>query len=448
MPTIVQENDPQPAALPLSRRERRWLTVTVAVAFALRLIYACATTGLSITPPKDYREYVLSGQRLLRQGTIVSPLITTREPTEPSALIPPAYSFLVAGVYALLGVETRPATALLRLINVAASTAVVVFAFLLARRLAGRKAAWGGAILATLHPTLIGYVTYLWDTTLFTLAVVVSAYVAHRLGDRPPTARRMLLFGLWLGAVAWINPALTIAYPFFVLWPIVRSGGWRWKRVARGVIVSVAGWALAIAPWTIRNYIQFDRIFYMRNGLGLELWLGTCPEADADPARVFYERFPLLNEDAQAKVSRIEEQAFLDEARHKAFEAIRADPGRFVKLVALRTLDYWAGTMLTRSRHTRFGYPLAPSKRIVSISQGVSVLMLIVLLIVRRRRPVAGTGWLVMVLLVFSIVYCITHVQIRYRAPTEPILMVLLAVLAFPATVERLRVAPPSLDRS
>jgi hypothetical protein len=41
-------------------------------------------------------------------------------------------------------------------------------------------------------------------------------------------------------------------------------------------------------------------------------------------------------------------------------------------------------------------------------------------------RPVP---WLVAILIAFSLVYCVTHVQVRFRAPLEPVFAVLIGGL-------------------
>ena len=89
---------------------RTWLIFLFVGAFAIRMGFCAAKTGLGQTLERDYREYVLAGERLLRHGTLVSPLILADTDQAPSALLPPTYAALVAGVYAALGPETFSAT--------------------------------------------------------------------------------------------------------------------------------------------------------------------------------------------------------------------------------------------------------------------------------------------------------------------------------------------------
>ena len=322
----------------------------------LRVAYGMASGSLGHTGP-GYLEYVRAGQRLLENGTLTSPLITDVVDPRPSALMPPAYAAFVAAVYALLGVNTFAATLTLHLVNAAATSLAVLFVFLIIRALSTLRAAWLGALIAAINPTLIGFTDYVWDTSLFALGVIVAAWFSIQLSSMPKTAGRWLAFGFYLGALALLNPALTIAYPFLVLWPVVRDRAGGLRPIIRTVLLATCGWAVAITPWTVRNYVQLDELLYVRSGIMLELWLGVCPETEEHGSAVYAEQFPLLNEGAQAHVSAVGEAAYLDECRTKALQAISGDPWRFARLSGIRAVDYWLGTVFTHTAPGEGGWP-------------------------------------------------------------------------------------------
>lgn len=237
---------------------RIWLTALFVVALALRLGYAVlASDPKRNLPPHGYAEYVMAGARLLEYGTLTSPLILEDADHGPSAVMPPGYAALVASVYGLLGTETSAASFVLYAINALATSLCVVCAFFMARELGGEVAAWLAALVVAVNPTLIGFTSFFWDTNLFCLGVALAALLSLRLADKPVGAARWLCFGLYLGALALLNPALTVAYPFLVLWPLTKSHGWRIKPLLRGIALTVLGWILVIAPWTVRNLRPF-----------------------------------------------------------------------------------------------------------------------------------------------------------------------------------------------
>lgn len=421
----------------LSARIRGWLGLLVIVAFALRLAFCNATVGLGRSLGDQYREYIIAGTRLLEQGTLACPLILeaddrhagrTLQATAPSALLPPAYVGLVASVYGLLGTETFAATLVLQVINAVATSLTVACVFLIACKLGGATAGWLAALIVIINPTLIGFTTYVWDTSLFTLGVTLSVYLSLRLSDSRVGRRGWLGFGFLLGGIALLNPALTIAYPLLVLWPITKSNGWRFRPMLRPVAMTLCGWGIAITPWTIRNYVHFGELMYIRNGFALELWLGVCPEADTHGAAVYKNQFPLLNADAQRRIVSVGEQAYIRQCGEQARAAIAADPWRLARLIAIRTADYWAGTAFSHARANGGGWPTSPARAAVLLFLLAESLLIVGYLVVRRKVG-RDLLWLLAIVLAFSLVYCVTHVQVRFRAPTEPIMACFLAVL-------------------
>ncbi len=407
---------------------RAWLVMVVLLAVALRMGRCATAEGLGRARPITYTEYTVAAQHLLEQGAFVSPLVRDIVPEEPSALMPPVYVALVAGVYGVLGVGTFAATLALQVINALATSLAVPLAFHVTRRIADRRGGWIAALLVAFNPTLVGYTNYMWDTSVFTLAVIVSVWMACRLGERSALWWEWLAFGFWLGLVALLNPALTLAYPLLVLWPATKFGGWRLRSTVNPACLTVCGWLVAIAPWTVRNYVELGEFMYIRNGFPLQLWLGVCPEAEEHGAAVFASQFPLMNDEAQRRVSAIGEQAYLEECREQAMAAIAAEPVRYLKLVTIRILDFFAGTTYSHAPPEGGGWPKRPSRAVAMLFVLLETLVILIYLVGRRR---AGPDllWLLAIIVAFSVVYCLTHVQLRFRSPIEPLIAVVLGVM-------------------
>ncbi len=398
------------------------------LAFVLRLGFCAATGTLGRTPESGCREYVMAGERLLQQGAFLSPLILDASRADESALLPPAYVAIVAGVYGLFGVESFAATLMLQLLNAAATSLAASLVFVITKQLAGLKAGWISAAIAMINPVLIGFTGYIWETSLFTLCVVVTVWLSLCLARSTASIRRYVTFGLWLGLAALLNPALTPAYPLFVLYPLSRQHRWRWRPIAAGVAASTLGWLAAITPWTIRNLQRFDELMYVRSGFMLELWLGACPEADAHGAAVYPSQFPLNNSDVQEKVARTGERAFISDCGGKAREAIFGDPLRFGKLMLMRIVDFWAGSTLTHADSDGRVIPRSRGRLAVMFFQLLETGALAAILLFKIRRPEVWK-WLLGSIILFSIVYCVTHVQVRYRTPIEPAVAMLIGMV-------------------
>jgi hypothetical protein len=204
--------------MPMPRNKSRiWLVILFVGAFAIRMGLCEAKTGIGQVSETGYLEYVFAGERLAQHGTLVSPLILADTDPTPSALLPPVYAGLVAAVYAALGAETFAANLTLQIVNALGTSLAVVVVFFVTRRIAGERPAWFAAVLATINPTLFGYTHLVWDTSLFTLGVIVTVWFAFRLSSQRAVGLNWFGYGVWLGGLALLNPALTVAYPFLVL---------------------------------------------------------------------------------------------------------------------------------------------------------------------------------------------------------------------------------------
>jgi len=403
------------------------LLLLFVAALSLRLGYCWFKTGFSASP--SYREYAMAGRRLLDQGAMLSSLVLDDSAASPSALLPPVYVAWVAGVYALLGTESFAAECTLQLTNALASALAAIGAFFVARRLAGDRAGWIAAVVLSINPLCFGYGHLVWDTSLFILGAVVTLYFCARLCEGSCTRGRWLAFGLWLGALALLNPALTIAYPILVLWPLTKSCGWRPGPVVGRVLLTVLGWLLVVTPWNVRNYTQIGEVTYIRGGLMLEFWLGSCHEADTDGSAVYRSHYALDNTDVQRRVAEIGEVPYIEECGRKARAAITGDPWRFVRLVGMRAVDYWLGTAYSHNPAGGGGTPRSTPRVAVMVFLTLELLALLILLLIRRADG-GEVRWLLAAAIAFCLIYCLTHVQIRYRAPSEPLIAVALGLLA------------------
>lgn len=444
----------------MSRKPTSYWLVTLAVgAFALRVAYCAATVGLGHSSEIRYTEYAVAAERLLQQGTLVSPLLTDDKAHPPSAMTAPGYVGLTAVLYALLGVKSFLATLAAQLINAVAGAITVVLVFDVACRLGDRRAAWRrkagwvAAILVALNPLLLRFTTFIWDTNLFTLGVVLSVWICVCFSQKDVGWRGWFGFGFFLGALALLNPALTVAYPILILWPASRStaerlaAGWRLRPIASRAGLALLGWLIAITPWTVRNYVHFGRLIYVRNGFMHELWLGACPEAQTDGGAIFSRWYALDNEGVRGELADLGEQRFIDEYGRRAKAAIAEDPVRFIRLVGMRALDYWAGTVYSHVPEGASGWPSDPIRAAVLLFLLAEGLTIVAACAWLRRGVSAEVVWLLVIVVSFSFVYCLTHVELRYRAATEPIIAIIVAVLLsrarFRSAQGRSAVRPP-----
>ena len=337
--------------------------------------------------------------------------------TGPTAWLPPVYPLLLAGIYKIFGTGTQASDQVALMANCLFSALVPVFLYAAGKSYftprVGILAGWIWVFL----PTALRYSTrWVWDTTLSALLMAALFWYTLTLRDAKP--RRSLFLGyaaLWTFALL-TNAAFSVLLPVFVLWVV-----WSLRRRGHDAVLR-AGWTvlvviLGVSPWFVRNYIVFDRFVPFRSNFGLELYLGTNEET-SDPQ--LWWRHPYENEQERALYVKLGEPAYMDLKKEEAFQFIREHPGAWLGLVRSRFLETWTGGR----DPTLDVWPLATRRgrlRIV-FNYTYALCGLLGVLVVRRSSPELAMP-LAAVILLYPVVYYITHTNLRYRHPLEPVLV-------------------------
>lgn len=169
-------------------------------------------------------------------------------PGVPSAYTQPLYAWFLAGLYWPL--DRSWAVVGLAQIVVAVATALLVLA--IGTRLASMRIGVLAALVATLHPYLVWHDVHVNREILDGLlaaAVVLLALLAFE--------RRSLLYALGLGAVTGLA---ILSNARLALLPLVLApyAAWRVRpagRAAAAAALVLAGAAVVIAPWVVRNEV-------------------------------------------------------------------------------------------------------------------------------------------------------------------------------------------------
>jgi 4-amino-4-deoxy-L-arabinose transferase-like glycosyltransferase len=205
--------------------------------------------------------------------------------TQPSSNYSPGLPLLVGGLYkASGGVHERLARIVLALIGALS----VLFAYLIGRRLSGPAAGLIGAFAVAIYPALLEYQGMLMGeplaATLLSAAILSMLWAAGAGHSHPPA--RWLVPGALLGALALVRPEhLGVA---LLLGLVVLARGLRgeWRRSLAQAAILLAGVAIVVAPWTIRNAVALDRFVPISTGGGQVLFAGTYLPSGGDPQKV------------------------------------------------------------------------------------------------------------------------------------------------------------------
>lgn len=258
--------------------------------------------------------------------------------TQPSSNYSPGLPLLAAGVYeATGGVHERTARVLLALLG----SLAVLFTYLVAHRLSRLMlqphpgvenassvvAGLIGAGAVAVYPALLEYQGMLMSEPLAATLLSAAVLAMFWASDRDGVAS-WALPGALLGATAMVRPEyLGVALLLGVV-VFARKARGDWRRALAQAAILLAGVAVVVLPWTVRNIVALDRAVPISTGAGQVLFAGTYLPSDGDPERVGAEvvaRHPGLFDPADAQKLRLEQiLARLAAQRYPDLESDRA----------------------------------------------------------------------------------------------------------------------------
>jgi 4-amino-4-deoxy-L-arabinose transferase-like glycosyltransferase len=279
-----------------------------------------------------------------------------RTATQPASNYSPGLPLFVAGLYKLSGgVHERFARLILALIG----TLSVLFAYLIGRRLSSPPAGLIGAAAIAVYPALLEYQGMLMGeplaTTLLSGAVLAMFWATD--GGR----WRWLAPGVLFGALSLARPEYLAIAILVSLLVLARGGRNDLRSSAAQAAVLLAGLAIVVAPWTIRNAIALDRFVPVSTGGGQVLFAGSYLPSGGDPERVgteVVERHPRLFAPGAARRLRLEQilarlaarrypsletdKALARMGRERLGDAIGHEPLAYAGFVAAKIARTWA----------------------------------------------------------------------------------------------------------
>jgi hypothetical protein len=345
-----------------------------------------------------------------------------RGETGPTAWLTPVYPLLVAGIFRVFGAFTAGSFFAVVFLNALFSSAACVPIFHVGRRIGGLGVACGSAWLWALFPNAVMMpFEWVWDTCLAALLGATLLWATLKLADSPQRTRDWCAYGLLWGFTLMTNPSLGSLFPMLLAWAAYRARQTAKlptlrPAMAAGIVI------LCCVPWTVRNYVVFHRLVPLRSNFPLELYIGNnnnyATRQFVWPPRITKERELL-------RYFRIGETAFMDEEKRKAMEFIRAHPRIVLELTVKRFVAFWTGLadpvqnfLSTDSWLVRF-LLLSNTLAAVGALLGIAVLA-------RRRSPYTLPAAAYPV--VFPWLYYITHPNLRYRHPIDPVVLLLMVV--------------------
>jgi hypothetical protein len=215
-----------------------------------------------------------------------------------------------------------------------------------------------------------------------------------------------------------------------------------WKRAALAAGLAI----LFCVPWTIRNYVAFHRFIPVRSNLPFELWLGNNDIFDEHARNG---RRSITRTEEARRYAQLGETAYMAEKWELATFFMRAHPGLELRLMGRKVVAFWMGTEapLKNFRETDSwlirGVLLSSFLTAVGALCGIAVLWRGREKTTQRRRDGAESSEnddgakamarkpvfpLAVFPVIFPCLYYLTHADLRYRHPIDPVVLVLTVV--------------------
>ena len=379
----------------------------------------------------------------LAQGKGFSNVFRTE--TGPTAWLAPIYPLLVAATFKLFGTFTSRAFFACVVLNILFSSAACLPIFFAGKRIAGLGVAAGAAWLWAVFPSAVMMpFEWIWDASLSALLAALILWATLELAE----SERWLdwgVYGVLWGLALMTNPALGVLLPFLLGWAAFRGRGEgrvRWKRAALAVGVAT----LCCVPWTIRNYVAFHRFIPVRSNLPFELWLGNNDIFDEHARNG---RRSITRAEEARRYAQLGETEYMAEKWELATSFMSAHSGLELQLVGRKFVAFWMGTEAPLKNFRETDSWLIRGVLASSCLTAVGALCGIAMLwrgwkkTTQRRRDGPESSEnndgaeamaripvfpLAVFPVIFPCLYYLTHADLRYRHPIDPVVLVLTVV--------------------
>lgn len=400
----------------------------VAIAFAIRMVVVAFTFRGLADPARHFERFGSEVGWVARAIALHHGFSSPFYPmTGPTALVPPLYTFLLAGIFKVFGIYSLKSAITILTLDSLFSALTGIPIYLAARLSIDTRAATFAVWAWAIYPFAIYFsAARVWEFSLTSLLIATCFWLALRLPIQPQTGRPLASLSKWLGFGALFglaglsNPAAFALFPVLILLPL-----WKLRRTPRyslrsGLLAS-AGLLIVLTPWTVRNYRVLHILCPVRDSFWYELW--SANNGDGSNPTLEWTH-PASNPVEMDLYESQGETAYIAQKRTIVTHFLVQHPGFFVKLTVRRAINYWTGFWSLDPSYTRQEPTQIPN---VFFCTSLTLLMLFGARDWWRRDPSAAIAYLIPIA-IFPVAYYISHPLMDYRQPIEPQIVILVVV--------------------
>ena len=398
------------------KKEHRVVAAIILIIILAGFGYAYLVSGRALWD--DERDFDTTAQNLV-QGNGFSRI--------PNSSVPmirrvPLYPLFLAVIYR----TSRHSINAVRALQIFLVALTALIGYLVARLIFKGKLALLSLLLIGLWPPLIVFSTRIMSEVLNTFLLSLSILCLVMLIRRRSIILAFIA-GLLMG-ITTLCKATTALFPFFVFFFLILVYPSRKQALCHGLILILAA-AIAISPWTIRNYVEFRTFIPLQLGVSPGFWVGTDISEGGrwqGEDKMLHHKFSKPLRDDHLYVERF----YFKEA----MESIKENPGGYLTLLVKKAGGFWR-------RPSVGGVEKFGLKKILIRGSNYLVHYLAIVfgiigsvLVVRRKILLAYP--LILIIFYYTLMYALLFAEPRYRIPVLPMVIVL-AIYGFSRTSAR-----------
>ena len=403
-----------------------FLCGVVLLAFLIRFVVVAVLIGNLSTHTINYNDFGWeswemgwTARSIVLGHGFSSPFLPV---TGPTALVPPLYPYILAGVFKLFGLNSiKSAVAVLGFNSLCSALTCVPLYFLTLNSL-NRRVARIVALAWAVSPFAIYFAAdRVWDYALTGLLFSCCLLAAQRLHLR--RAGSWIGFGALYGLAAMSNPSVVSLLPFLMLiamYKLWRAGNPWFTKALLATVAFVA----VCTPWQIRNQRVMHSGFFVRDGFWLEAYAGNNGDTSESNSAWAH---PASNPVEMKKYQAMGEIAYMAEKRALTVDFVKHHPGFFAVATARRFVRFWTGYWSFNPHYLKYEPFDLPN---VPFCLFLLIFMVRGLTRVFRESREAALPY-ILALSLFPVPYYFTHSSMDYRQPIEPIAIILVVVGLF-----------------
>lgn len=392
----------------VSEKKISYLIFIFLVSLILRLVYISLFEA-EIGPLDDPSYYLRIAQNILDgQGYREVNLLAYR---------PPLYAYFIAGIFSVFENNLDA----VRIIQALLASIMCFGIFFIGRIFVTTRTGLIAAGFCAVYPHLIHYSVQLWSEQLF-MFFIILAFLSFLFSERKASVWLRIVTGILLGLSALTREAGILVLFGFLIWLNI---------VHKNVLISLKRWwilalfaFITVAPWTIRNYLVFDKLVPITTNGGINFYMGNNPGATGTfrwaipPGARWNEESP--NGFFETQASSL--------GYKYGFQFIKDNPGQFLKLLAKRAFFLF--------QPPYFVINFEESK-VETISKIIWLAMYIILFVFalvigpfHTRFEPKFLSLSFITVLMLALPYLITYAATRYRLSMIPFMAMAAAVVA------------------